>query len=225
MQNKSKKIPYKVIVGSLMASMLSFSLSPYVDAKEQSNNSQAPQPQKQQSQQTKQNKMPSDEEIEINKENMELNIAQHEVHTYKEFVNSKDPDVVINPSNLTDKELQKLGYTRAELNQNVDSDGTRSRQSYQKWSQKFTMSQIQGAVGLGANVNSIAGLIGKAVGGTIGAVASVVVSVVVNVLSITGAKGVTIGGVSYLQKHNPRTGDTYKKPRRVYQATWAKPYY
>ncbi|PTJ01911.1 hypothetical protein BU046_12790 [Staphylococcus simulans] len=208
----------KAFVGGLLVSTLTFTISPYIDAAEQSSN---------QSTQQSSEQGTSEEE----RMNVEYGLEQHEVYTYKEFVNSNDPNVVIDPNNLSDEELEKLGYSAQEV-QNLrntsesNDDGVSFRAaSKQNWSRKFTTQQINAAIGLGANANTVAALLGRAVGGPIGAVASVVIATANNVLNLTGAKGIEVGGVSYLQKRNPRTGDKFKKPRRVYTPTWAKPYY
>lgn len=202
----SKKYIRKIVLSGVLVSLVTFPLSSYIEAAEVNSDNSGVQSEK------------------PNKDNVEYDVPVHEVKTYKEFVNSKDPSVSIDPNNLTQDELQKLGFSQAEAEEMHPSVSFRSA-STKNWSRKFTTGQLGGVLTVGTGASGVAQALGKLIGGPVTAVSAGVATIIVGVLNASGAKGIQVGGKSYIQKTNPRTGTKFKKPRRVYQPTWAKPYY
>jgi len=201
----------KIVASGVLVSLVSLPLSSFVEAAEVNGNNNA--------------QSSTNEQLEKpNQNNIEYNVPVHEVQTYEEFVNSDDPSVAINPNNLTQEQLQKLGYSQSEAEELHPSVSFRSSSS-KKWSRKFTTGQISGAVGIGGGAASVAQGLTKLLGGPVTTVSAGLATVIVGVLNVSGAKGIEVGGVSYIQKRDPKTGAEWPKPRRVYQPTWAKPYF
>ncbi|MCD8916467.1 hypothetical protein K2V61_13110 [Staphylococcus simulans] len=201
----------KIVASGILVSLVSFPLSPFIEAAEVNGNNNVQSSKNEQSEEPNQN-------------SFEYNVPVHEVQTYEEFVNSDDPSVAINPNNLTQEQLQKLGFSQAEAEELHPSTSFRADSS-KNWSRKFTTAQISGVVGIGGGAASVAQGLTKLLGGPVTTVSTGLATVIVGVLNISGAKGIQVGGVSYIQKRNPRTGAAFPKPRRVYQPTWAKPYF
>lgn len=144
-----------------------------------------------------------------------------EVTSYKEFKNTDGP-VSINPANLSDKELEYLGFNAKETKQEfgINENGIQA-EATKKWSKKISKNQLAGASATTGGVISVVG--GLLTAGTVSSVAGGAFEIIAGVITGSKHNGVNVGGTATkrLVRENP-----YQKPVKkwVYKITWAKAY-
>ncbi|MDG0822757.1 hypothetical protein M4L38_08425 [Staphylococcus equorum] len=144
-----------------------------------------------------------------------------EVTSYKEFKNTDGP-VSINPANLSDKELEDLGFNAKETKQEfgINENGIQA-EATKKWSKKISKNQLAGASATTGGVISVVG--GLLTAGTVSSVAGGAFEIIAGVITGSKHNGVNVGGTATkrLVRENP-----YQKPVKkwVYKITWAKAY-
>ncbi|MFQ3792948.1 hypothetical protein AABD37_13865 [Staphylococcus nepalensis] len=144
-----------------------------------------------------------------------------EVTTYKEFKNADGP-VSINPANLSDKQLEDLGFNAKQTKEEfgISENGIQA-EATKKWSQKISKNQLAGASAtIGGVITVIGGIL---TAGTVSTVSGGAFEIIAGVITGSKYNGVNVGGTATkrLVRENP-----YQKPVKkwVYKITWAKAY-
>lgn len=144
-----------------------------------------------------------------------------EVTTYKEFKNADGP-VSINPANLSDKQLEDLGFNAKQTKEEfgIRENGIQA-EATKKWSQKISKNQLAGASAtIGGVITVIGGIL---TAGTVSTVSGGAFEIIAGVITGSKYNGVNVGGTATkrLVRENP-----YQKPVKkwVYKITWAKAY-
>ena len=164
--------------------------------------------------------------IEVDNTNLYDNLPK-EVHSYDEFINTKEP-VVINPNLLTVAQLRQQGVSKNDIREIQSNKSVAEYRAPQygkvygkkTWSHKYTKHEISNSLrGVGGILIGLSRLVKHPVLSASGPILGGLASLNKN----KRYKGIKIGGIAYKKLY--RQG-YYSTPKLtwLYHATWMKKY-